>query len=456
MHVEIVRKNSIERHRLNGMDYLKIENSGEVSPLSFSLMGASTKRDDSKAIGMFGTGASYAVSVLMRNKIELVIYSGVTKIQFTSQPVEFRGKTFGQVMMKVGSAKAEALSITEEMGKDWDVEKGLRELVSNAYDEGKDSAKVSVASGRPIGEAGKTLIYVALEPVVRKFWTEDFDKLFTLERGWIEETTKGKLYSKQSDGVSLYRRGVRVFKGKDDSLFDYEDDNVSVSEDRTAGYWETLTSIAKILNASSVKAKAKTLQWLSHNLESSEANSYVEYCCADSDWAEALTSLKYNCVAGAGVALFLREELSVLKALVLPDKWYKFLTETGTVKGIEDYLSAEKLKGYNVIPLEQLSTMECRMLERACSLLKRAGYDKIPTIEIFATQKKDALLGEWVDEKILLNRDLFHKGYRELVITLMEEVFHGLSGYSDHSRLFQTFLINEILNQASERLNEVV
>lgn len=47
--------------------YLKIENEGTVPVEAFTLIGASSKRDDSSKIGMFGSGNKYALAYLLRN-----------------------------------------------------------------------------------------------------------------------------------------------------------------------------------------------------------------------------------------------------------------------------------------------------------------------------------------------------------------------------------------------------
>ena len=58
------------------MKYLKITNKNEVQIEAFTLVGASTKREDSSKIGMFGSGNKYALSYLVRNNYDLKIFSG--------------------------------------------------------------------------------------------------------------------------------------------------------------------------------------------------------------------------------------------------------------------------------------------------------------------------------------------------------------------------------------------
>jgi hypothetical protein len=114
--------------------YLVIENKIEIEPNAFMLMGASTKRGVAGKIGMYGTGLSYSVAALLSRGIGVVITSGDTTYKFSTESTTLRGQEFSQVVVRNGHKKS-LLGFTTELGLNWTAEMGIRELVSNAYDE---------------------------------------------------------------------------------------------------------------------------------------------------------------------------------------------------------------------------------------------------------------------------------------------------------------------------------
>ncbi len=117
--------------------YRCIENTGEVDIRGFYVMGMSSKTDDPDTIGQFGTGNKYGITAILRSGNEVTIYSGSKKIKFTKKAVDFRGQSFEQVVIQLDGVDIES-GMTVEMGKlSWTFEQGLREIISNAIDEGK-------------------------------------------------------------------------------------------------------------------------------------------------------------------------------------------------------------------------------------------------------------------------------------------------------------------------------
>ena len=130
--------------------YLKIENPGVAPEEAFTLLGASTKRgsDNAATIGKFGTGNKHGVAVLLRNKLEPVVFAGNLKLEFGTrvQGVNdgIRGHEFNRVVVKFGGKDRNGVSrsATEDLGfvlehgsSDWlSVDLALREFVSNSLD----------------------------------------------------------------------------------------------------------------------------------------------------------------------------------------------------------------------------------------------------------------------------------------------------------------------------------
>lgn len=130
--------------------YLKIENPGVAPAEAFTLLGASTKRDNTNSgtIGKFGTGNKHGVAVLLRAGLEPQIFCGNLKLGFTTRPQVMddglRAHTFNRVVVQYGGKTANGQSRTgsEDLGfvlehgaTDWlSTDLALREFVSNAID----------------------------------------------------------------------------------------------------------------------------------------------------------------------------------------------------------------------------------------------------------------------------------------------------------------------------------
>lgn len=55
--------------------FLEIKSKGKIDVQAFSLIGASSKRNDNSKIGMYGSGNKYAISTLLRKEIENAVFN---------------------------------------------------------------------------------------------------------------------------------------------------------------------------------------------------------------------------------------------------------------------------------------------------------------------------------------------------------------------------------------------
>src|SRR5688572_27627437 len=113
------------------MKYLKIKNNGELDIRLVALMGGTTKSQDNYKIGQFGSGLKYTLAYLFRNNIDFKIFTGEKEIQITIERELISGETFEIICID-----GNRTSITTKMGLDWKPWMIIRELYSNALDEG--------------------------------------------------------------------------------------------------------------------------------------------------------------------------------------------------------------------------------------------------------------------------------------------------------------------------------
>lgn len=132
------------------ISYLKIENPGVAPEEAFTLLGASTKRNNgsSATIGKFGTGNKHGVAVLLRNNIVPIVFASNLKMEFGTRPQGvndgMKNHNFNRVFVKFGGkdVRGASRSSTEDLGfvlehgaTDWHgIELAMREFVSNALD----------------------------------------------------------------------------------------------------------------------------------------------------------------------------------------------------------------------------------------------------------------------------------------------------------------------------------
>jgi hypothetical protein len=133
--------------------YLMIENPGVAAPEAFTLLGASTKRnsENSNTIGKFGSGNKHGVAVLLRHKLNPIVFASNLKLEFGTRTQKMDTTDFERVVVKFGGKDKDGInrSYTEDLGfvleygaSDWlGVDLALREFVSNSIDRAIDDGE---------------------------------------------------------------------------------------------------------------------------------------------------------------------------------------------------------------------------------------------------------------------------------------------------------------------------
>ena len=455
------------------MKYLCIENSGEIEVNAVRLKGASTKREDHVKIGKFGTGEKYALAVLMKEKIKIVIMSGEDKLTFHTEKAYLKDQEFDEVILQKHKTKI-PLSITTEMGLDWGIPQALREIVANAYDEGMAGVYIAKAID---GRAGYTRTFIELADPVAAFFN-NLKHWFCKDRTPIEDgiikspwgsNEKGgerysttnvnevswKIFSAPAgDGTRVYKNGVLVYVNKEQpACFDYEISSLNVKEDRTCSQYDVHYALPKVLNALSKPNKIKLLNYIEKNpdaLESTIDSYSLDYDIDSPDWKEILQE---KVVTTEEVKRVVTHELSKVDHTILPQKWTKVLTgEHNKCRKAEDIMSVASLKGFIT---KEITPEQWILVEKATAFLADLGIKLDPhKISLFETDKEVDSEYDAKEDNYFLNYVLFSKGTRALVETLLKEFFKKEIKHPVRSLEYEAGLVKEMVNIGQRILGE--
>ncbi len=138
------------------MKYLKIKNNGELDIRLVALMGGTTKANDQYKIGQFGTGLKYTLAYLFRNNVEFKIFTGTKEVKLHLETETIKGEDF-----KIICIEGNRTSITTKMGNELQPWMIVRELYSNALDEG--GAEYCLTDNSE-SEENTTCFYIELTP----------------------------------------------------------------------------------------------------------------------------------------------------------------------------------------------------------------------------------------------------------------------------------------------------
>lgn len=420
-----------------GKFYVCFENKGEVPVNAFKLLGASSKRGDSSKIGYFGTGLKYAIAVMLKQGIEFKVFSGEKEIKIGTRKTKFLDDDI--LVMTVNGEKT---SITIDAGVDWLPWFAIREIYSNAIDENGTMLLNQPAEAK----AGYTRIFIDADAEPLKDIFTNWGAYFTQSRNPVYRNSYGSLYSKLPTFPEyvVFRKGIRVYESRKHSVFDYDLPEVQINESRVAIHdWQVKENSSELL-ASSDLACIKEFLKLFKNPRRGDfiewSDGFWDYTGTytfSADWVDALSDFRLVPANYAG-------HYDITETtIVLPDKLIDKLKQR--------FGDAINTAGDNKDKFIVLENVDKAPLQKFLTVFSRAGFDwEIEKIDIVKFNDND-LLGQAKDGRVLLSENLFSPVHRHLVAaTLIEEIAHAKTGYSDCTREMQNFLFNTITNLAKE------
>lgn len=420
------------------MKYLVIENKGEIAPEALFLMGASTKRDDSSKIGMFGTGNKFALAVLLREKIGVTIYSGQKKLVFGTTPVKLRDHSFDRVTVREGRKSPAQTNFTTEMGLGWDVEGAFRELVSNAYDEPQPSVYTTT---HPEGREGYTRVVLAYTQQIPTLFKE-FDRLFLFNRTPIQsgETFGGKkwaIYKKSGIGTRVYRRKVLVYETDEfEAAFDYEMDDIEISDERKASWSAISWELCKVFDGLDIEHKRVIFEYAQNSDTAEGKCDEVRYYLSSPEWREVARGLV---VANRAAAELAKEDLSSKiteeQIAIVPEGWEEGLKKVGEITSVADVVGSSRLKGYKILSFDDLTDAQKGILTIGLHFMAKAEVG-IPYMDFSVfSGPESAPDGEYLpdENKILLNVKVLDIGEFRTIKALLKYQIEKECFHTSHS-----------------------
>lgn len=363
------------------MKYLRIENKGVMDWLAFILMGASTKRNDTSKIGMFGTGFKYAITTLLRNKVIVIVFAGKEKYVFRTKERKLGEEIFNQLQYKTGKLSSwRDTNYTTEMGRVyWTIKDAIRELAANAIDELQYDFCLTEKS--PYGSLDKTTLYIEAHEDVIKFYN-NINAFFIMDKKpMFLDSSIGAVYAKGIIGATrVYHRGVLAMESKGlTSEFDYDLFKMDVKEDRNVSQWEVTYELGRLFGVLPASFLTRILESIKSN-KTLESTAQFELASSNKAWKEVF---KGKIVTTKDVVDVAKEKLKNYDIEILPERLLSALDDAKHVRTHRDVLEEAEIEGMKLYYYDELHDAEQTMVDQGNALLKRVGFEVTIKIVFF-------------------------------------------------------------------------
>ena len=420
--------------------YLKITNKGIIDVDAFSLIGASTKRDDSTKIGWFGSGLKYSLAYLLRNELDFKFFAGKKEIVFGMIDKKFRNNNF-----KVITVNKKESSLTTDMGMDWISWFIIREIYCNAIDEGGEAIELV---DKVIPDFKTTTFFLKVDENIQEI-IDNWDSYFSLHRKNVVYEKNGCRIFPGHKSYIVYRKGIRALHNdKIDSIFHYDMTWAEINESRVLKSqwdfeWKMVSFLRKIDN---VKVISKILRKI-NNCREKEFN--WDTCCDEYSgaWLEAIKEriLVKHEVAGYFSKIIdeNRSNYLILPAELVNGLKSKFEDQVSVIdEDFSDNYSTE----FTVL---QPTTKQEYLLNEVNKFFEETGYKLSYPVNVCVFERKNKLGLAWKNQ-IYISEKAFNQGRRQIAQILVEENEHLRTGFNDETRAFQNHFIELFLSTLEE------
>ena len=420
------------------MNYLKFSNKGEITKEAIVLLGASTKREQTGKIGFFGSGNKFALAYLLRNGYDVSIYGGLTELK-----VDTISKNLGDQVFDVITVCGQETSITTEFGAKWELWQALREIYSNALDEGNGQIEM-ISEINP--KENETHYYIKIRAELIE-WFGNFNNYFSENKRVLFENKHGQILKKHDDLGHLYRKGISVLNPTRNSLYDYNVANIAISEDRIVKYsWQIGERVWALIYSCTDKEIIKNV------LMNSTKGAMFENSISDlsdlphneisEEFKEVLAEMK---LCDANMSGYLSEE-EQLNTTILPSKVFKSINFLLKDENLGDSF---KVGIDGVMYREQeFSPIHLATIRKVKDFLEEAKWlEPLEYPLILGTFDDKKIMGyaDRKNEKIVVSEIGIDKGANYLLEIIIEEYIHLKFNVNDNTRKFQDACIQEMV-----------
>jgi hypothetical protein len=429
------------------MRYLLIENNGEISEDALTLMGGSTKRDDSTKLGHFGSGNKYTIAALIRKGINFKIFGGLKEQVITISPYVYRGTLLDKIRVN-----GKETSLTVQMGPDWeDAWMCIREWVQNAKDEGGMNIIPNIESIEP--REGKTRCYIQINDEIQNV-IDNWDLYFTFDRvDALSETKHGKIFPNLSEdeNLILFSKGIKCSNYKiKPSLYHY-DGNIEMNESRIIkNDWKgrelALELLCETTNKSIIFNVLKNASLGEVEIfEKTVWDIWNGHINLSDSWREVIGDRKLIVSELGG--WYLDEQMKYECFIVCNNLCKKIHSQFPeiTIFGITDL-------GENKVPRKEVTLDKKKefLLKECDRFFEECQYNVEYPVKVVRFQDAE-VLGLADNGTIYVSEKCFENGKKQLVSVIIEENEHLKTGYKDNSRAFQNHWINLYISEKEER-----
>lgn len=313
------------------MNYLRISNEGQICPEDLTLIGSSTKRDQSNKIGMFGSGWKYALAWMLRNDCKPIIFAGKDRIE-----IDFNVKMHRTNAVNVITVNDIETSLTTGMGPKWTGWMAIREVLSNAIDEGGHSINTIWAPNNFAGVENETVVYIPMNGELSDVMLK-YDSYFAFNRKESYSNDLCRMFFKtEPSQLNIYRKGIRCFDTQVTSKIDFDFCDININEDRLTQSYQIAYKINDILRAGVPTnifkrvLEEEQLSWLPTSMSDPIMQNI-------NDLINDGYTFTTETLQKLGGLLF-----SSANALVIPASWYKKLQDLGLVKSPFEFLNSNE------------------------------------------------------------------------------------------------------------------
>lgn len=388
-------------------------NPGNLDLEALQIMGLNAKPNSDDPIGYFGTGMKMAFAVCARIGAKVTLLTNGEWWTLVKESRDFRDKQFDMLFLKsLDGEKSIKLPFTTELGKNWDTWTILRELGSNARDEGGDYYTYPQEDETTIIVEHKELFDIACQP----------NKVFLNERP-IMHSQYVDVYPYV--GPYIFYRGIRVSDfdpNIQEARYTYNIKRaISLTEDRTIKYpFQVEYSLCNFLMETHD-------QELLHNVMAAPANSEGNIFEHNINFKNRFSASQSEYIRGTK------------------------LYEVGEYRRKRKHKNADNFNALLDLAISETEPKEVDSPEYAEIITQQLAYanaalhTSFPADKIKVTERDDVYaLYKPATGVIYLSEQLFGKSDDFILSTLIEEICHAEFNMPDESRQFQEFLCNRL------------